>query len=164
MKEPSTGRHVEILLVEDNPDDVELSLRALKKYKIANRIEVVRDGAEALDFIFGEGEYAERSLEDVPRVILLDLKLPKVTGLEVLERLKSDPRTRSIPVVVLTSSREERDIVQSYELGVNSYIAKPVDFDQFTEAVRQLGFYWLLLNQAPTPDESNALPRRDRPA
>jgi two-component system response regulator len=139
-----TQSPVEILLVEDNPNDVELALHALRKNNLTNRIEVVRDGAEALDFIFGNGADSNR-----PKVILLDLKLPKVDGLEVLKRLKSDPQTRSIPVVMLTSSREERDIINSYELGVNSYIVKPVDFEQFTEAVRQLGLYWLLMNQPP---------------
>ena len=142
-------RTVEILLVEDNPNDVELALHALKKNNIANRIEVVRDGAEALEFIFATGAYAQRSIGNGPKVILLDLKLPKVDGLEVLRQIKSDPRTRAIPVVVLTSSREDRDIVESYNLGVNSYIVKPVDFEQFTEAVRTLGLYWLLLNQPP---------------
>jgi two-component system response regulator len=140
---------VEILLVEDNPNDVELALHALKRNKLANRIEIVRDGAEALDFIFATGAYAHRKVENGPKVVLLDLKLPKVDGLEVLRRMKSDPRTRAIPVVMLTSSREEPAIAESYKLGVNSYITKPVDFDQFTEAVRQLGFYWLLLNQPP---------------
>jgi len=140
---------VEILLVEDNPNDVELALHALQKNNLSNRIHVVRDGAEALDFIFGTGPYAGRSVNEVPKVILLDLKLPKVDGLEVLQRIKADPRTRVIPVVVLTSSREESDIVASYHLGVNSYIVKPIDFQQFTEAVRQLGLYWLLLNQPP---------------
>jgi two-component system, response regulator len=140
---------VEILLVEDNPNDLELALHALKKNNLANHIEVVRDGAEAVDFIFASGAYSDRKVENTPRVILLDLKLPKIDGLEVLRRIKADPRTKSIPIVVLTSSREERDIVESYELGVNSYITKPVDFDQFTEAVRQLGFYWLLFNQPP---------------
>jgi two-component system response regulator len=142
-------RPVEILLVEDNPNDVELALHALKKNNIANSIEVARDGAEALDFIFCTGAYAQRNMDNAPKVILLDLKLPKVDGLEVLRQLKSDPRTRAIPVVVLTSSREERDIVESYNLGVNSYIVKPVDFGQFTEAVHTLGLYWLLLNQPP---------------
>jgi two-component system, response regulator len=141
---------IEILLVEDNPADVELALHALKKNNLANHIQVVRDGAEALEYIFATGAYAGRDINHSPKVILLDLKLPKVSGLEVLRRIKSDERTRSIPVVVLTSSREERDVVESYKFGVNSYIAKPVDFDQFTEAVRQLGLYWLLLNQPPT--------------
>jgi two-component system response regulator len=140
---------VEILLVEDNPNDVELALHALKKHNLSNRIHVVRDGAEALEFLFCTGAYAERHLEDGPKVILLDLKLPLVDGLEVLRRIKNDPRTQMIPVVVLTSSREERDLVESYQLGVNSYIVKPVDFQQFTEAMRILGMYWLLLNQAP---------------
>jgi len=141
---------VEILLVEDNPNDVELTLHAFKKYKLANRIHVVRDGAEALDYLFATGAYAERDINHHPKVILLDLKLPKVDGLEVLRRAKADPRTQAIPVVVLTSSTEERDIVESYKLGVNSYIRKPVDFEQFTESVRTLGMYWLLLNQPPT--------------
>jgi len=140
---------VEILLVEDNPNDMELTLHALKKHNLANRIHVARDGAEALEFIFGPGASAKRSLKNGPRVVLLDLKLPKVDGLEVLRRIKADPDTCSLPVVVLTSSREERDVVESYKLGVNSYIVKPVDFVQLTEAVRQLGLYWLLLNQPP---------------
>ncbi|MFQ5923638.1 MAG: response regulator [Anaerolineales bacterium] len=144
-----TESAVEILLVEDNPDDVELTLHALRKNNLSNKIEVVRDGAEALEFVFATGAYSERRSEDGPKVVLLDLKLPKVDGLEVLKRIKSDPRTKAFPVVVLTSSREERDIVESYELGVNSYIQKPVDFKQFSEAVRQLGLYWLLLNDPP---------------
>ena len=138
---------VEILLVEDNPNDVELTLHALRKNHISNRIHVVRDGAEALEFIFCTGAYAERNIQETPKVILLDLKLPKVDGLEVLQRIKADPRIRATPVVVLTSSREERDVVESYRLGVNSYIVKPVDFKKFTEAVQQMGLYWLLLNQ-----------------
>lgn len=142
-----TNQKVEILLVEDNPSDLELALHALRKNKVTNLIEVARDGAEALDFIFCEGKYASRRIDNAPRVILLDLKLPKVDGLEVLERIKGDPRTRSIPVVIMTSSREERDIIESYRLGVNSYIVKPVDFEQFINAVQQLGLYWLLLNQ-----------------
>jgi len=146
---------VEILLVEDNPADAELTLYALKKYAVANHIEVVRDGAEALDYMFCTGAYAHRRIEDHPKVVLLDLKLPKVDGSEVLRRVKTDPRTRLIPVVVLTSSREESDIVESYQLGVNSYVVKPVDFDQFTEAVRQAGLYWMLLNQAPTQSNMN---------
>lgn len=140
---------VDILLVEDDPRDVELTLHALDQHRLGNRVQVARDGAEALDFVFGTGAWAERRPEARPRVILLDLKLPKVSGLQVLERLKSDPRTRAIPVVVLTSSREERDIVDSYQFGVNSYIVKPVDFGQFIEATRQLGFYWVLLNERP---------------
>ena len=127
---------VEILLVEDNPQDLELALHALRKANLANRIQVARDGAEALDFIFCEGAYAARKIEDIPKVILLDLKLPKVDGLEVLQRIKADPRTRTIPVVVLTSSKEQSDVVESYKLGVNSYIVKPVNFDQFAEAVQ----------------------------
>ncbi|MER3446493.1 MAG: two-component system response regulator [Candidatus Dadabacteria bacterium] len=140
---------VEILLVEDNPNDVELTLRALKKHNLTNRMHVAKDGTEALDFIFATGAYAGRDINHHPRVILLDLKLPKVDGLEVLARVKSDERTRVIPVVVLTSSREEKDIVESYKLGVNSYIVKPVDFDKFVQSVSELGLYWLLLNQTP---------------
>jgi two-component system response regulator len=140
---------VEILLVEDNPQDLELALRALKKANFSNRIQVARDGEEALDFIFCEGIYQDRKIEDSPKVILLDLKLPKVDGLEVLKRLKEDERTHSIPVVILTSSREQRDVVESYRLGVNSYIVKPVNFEGFANAVRDLGMYWLLLNQPP---------------
>jgi two-component system response regulator len=144
-----TDTLVEILLVEDNPADVKLALHALNKNHLANHVEVVRDGAAALDFIFCTGPYAHRRIDNGPRLVLLDLKLPKVDGLEVLQRVKANERTRKIPVVVLTSSREERDIVESYSLGVNSYIVKPVDFEQFTEAVQKLGFYWLLLNQSP---------------
>jgi two-component system response regulator len=142
--------YIEILLVEDNPNDVELTLHALQKNKLSNPVHVARDGAEALDYIYGNGEYQGRDIEQKPKVILLDLKLPKIDGLEVLRRLKSDPLTETIPVVVLTSSREERDIVDSYKLGVNSYITKPVDFEQFNTAVQQLGMYWLLLNQPPS--------------
>jgi two-component system response regulator len=141
--------HVEILLVEDNPNDVKLALHAFRKNNLANRVQVARDGAEALEFLFGLGRFAGRVVEDGPRLILLDLKLPLVDGLDVLRQIKADPRTRAIPVVVLTASTEERDLVDSYKLGVNSYIVKPVDFDQFTECTRQLGFYWLLLNQVP---------------
>jgi two-component system, response regulator len=144
----------QILLVEDNPDDVKLALHAFKRQKLANRIHVARDGAEALEVIFCTGAYAHRQIDNGPKLILLDLKLPLVSGVEVLRRIKADPRTHSIPVVMLTSSREECDIAEVYRLGVNSYIVKPVDFDQFTEAVRQLGFYWLLLNQCPMPPKS----------
>jgi two-component system response regulator len=140
---------VEILLVEDNPDDLELTLRTLRRYHLANHIEIARDGGEALDFIFATGDYTHRHIEDHPRVILLDLKLPKMNGLDVLRRIRADPRTQSIPVVVLTSSPEDRDLVESYNLGVNSYIVKPATFAQFAEAVRQVGFYWLLLNELP---------------
>lgn len=140
---------VEILLVEDNPDDLKLCLRALKKAALSNRIQVARDGAEALEWVFCEGAYALRKIEDTPKVILLDLKLPKVDGLEVLQRIKSDPRTKSIPVVVLTSSKEQSDIVRSYNYGVNSYLVKPVNFESFARAVQELGMYWLLLNQPP---------------
>jgi len=138
---------IEVLLIEDNPNDVEMTLYAFEQYRLSNRVHVVRDGAEALDYIFGAGAYAGRNVEEVPRVILLDLKLPKVDGIEVLRRLKADPRTWAIPVVVMTSSREERDVVETYKLGANSYIVKPLDFVKFTEAVRQVGLYWLLLNQ-----------------
>jgi two-component system, response regulator len=141
--------YVEVLLVEDNPNDVELTLHALEKNHFTNPIHVVRDGAEALDFIYGKGEYQARDTGQQPKVILLDLKLPKIDGLEVLRRLKADPATSIIPVVVMTSSREERDIIESYKLGVNSYITKPVDFEQFNQTVQQLGMYWLLLNQPP---------------
>ncbi len=140
---------VEILLVEDNPNDVELTLRALKKHNITNKVHVVKDGAEALEFLFAIGAYAGRDINHYPKVILLDLKLPKVDGLEVLRRIKSDERTKVIPVVVLTSSKEERDLVESYKLGANSYITKPVDFESFFKAVSELGLYWLLLNQPP---------------
>lgn len=142
-------RSVEILLVEDNPDEAELALRAFRKSKLANRIHVARDGQEALDYIFRAGPYADRPPEDAPRLILLDLKLPKVDGVEVLRRIKSDPAARLIPVVVLTSSKEERDLAECYQLGVNSYIVKPVDFQRFTKAVEDLGMYWLLLNHSP---------------
>jgi two-component system response regulator len=141
---------IEVLLVEDNPTDAELTLRALKKNHLANEIVVVSNGEEALDFLFGRGAFKDHKLEVRSLVILLDLKLPKVDGLEVLKIVKKDEHTRSIPVVVLTSSREERDIVESYQLGANSYIVKPVDFDNFMDAVKNLGLYWLLLNQLPT--------------
>lgn len=139
-----------ILLVEDNPDDVELTLRVFKKYSIENEVTVVRDGAEALDYLFATGAYAERDKSTMPAVILLDLKLPKIDGLEVLRRIRADERTKLLPVVILTSSKEEQDIVNGYKLGANGYVRKPVDFNQFSEAVRQLGLYWLLLNE-PLP-------------
>jgi len=140
---------VEILLVEDNPNDVELTLRALKKNNLTNKVHVVKDGAEALEYIFATGAYASRDSNNNPKVILLDLKLPKVDGLEVLRQIKSNERTKMIPVVVLTSSKEERDLVESYKLGANSFITKPVDFESFVKAVKELGLYWLLLNQSP---------------
>ena len=140
---------VEILLVEDSPADLELTLRALKKHNLANKVHVARDGAEALDFIFAKGACADRDPRNGPKVVLLDLKLPKVDGLEVLRKIKTDERTKGIPVVVLTSSRQERDIIESYRLGVNSYIVKPVDFDQFVQSVAELGLYWVLMNEPP---------------
>jgi two-component system response regulator len=138
----------EILLVEDNPDDVELTLRAFRKSNIANDIIVARDGVEALDYLFSTGSHAGRP-GDLPQVVLLDLKLPKVDGLQVLQRIRANPKTRLLPIVILTSSIEEQDLVSGYRLGANSYIRKPVDFQEFVEAVRQLGLYWLLLNQVP---------------
>ncbi len=138
-----------ILLVEDNPDDEELTLRALKHAKLANEIAIARDGREALDFLFGKGQYANRDVSRMPTVILLDLKLPKLGGLEVLEALRGDPRTQLIPVVVLTSSSEDEDMLRSYKLGANSYVRKPVEFGSFANAVSQLGLYWMLLNQPP---------------
>jgi len=138
-----------ILLVEDNPDDEILTLRALKKNNILNEVVVARDGAEALDFVFGTGQYAGRDIKETPQVVLLDLKLPKVDGLDVLRRLRKDERTKLLPIVVLTSSTEEQDMIESYSLGANSYILKPVDFNQFAEAIRQLGLYWLVLNETP---------------
>jgi len=140
---------VEILLVEDNPNDAEMAMRALRKNNLANNVAHVTDGEEALDFIYARGSYSGRNIENRPKVVLLDLKLPKVDGLEVLKILKSDPGTKIIPVIVLTSSNEESDIIESYTLGVNSYIVKPVDFDKFVEAIKGLGFYWLLLNKSP---------------
>lgn len=138
-----------ILLVEDNPDDQELTLRALKLNNILNEVVTVEDGAEALDYLFCEGEYGDRDPNEMPQVVLLDLKLPKIDGLEVLRRMRADERTRLLPVVILTSSNEERDVAEGYGLGANSYVRKPVDFGEFREAVRNLGLYWLLLNQPP---------------
>ena len=140
-----------ILLVEDNPDDAALTLRAFNKSNIANRLVLVKDGAEALDYLFATGAWAGRSEEEDPTLILLDLKLPKIGGLEVLRQLRADPRTRLTPVIILTSSVEEQDVIRGYDLGCNSYIHKPVDFTQFTEAVKTLGLYWLVLNQPPLP-------------
>ena len=149
----------EILLVEDNPNDVKLALHAFQKHRLANRVHVVRDGVEALEFLFCTDRHAHRRIEDAPRLILLDLKLPLLDGIEVLRRIKSDRRTSLTPVVMLTASREECDIVETYKLGVNSYIVKPVDFVQFSEAVRQIGYYWLMLNESP-PGVRARLPER----
>ena len=144
-----TGAEIQILLVEDNEGDMELALHALRIHHLANRIHVARDGEEALDFLLCRGPYAHRSTDPPPCLVLLDLKLPKVDGLEVLREIKKSARTRPIPIVILTSSKEERDMVSGYQLGVNSYIQKPVDFDQFRETVKQLGLYWLVVNQTP---------------
>ncbi|MGF1937455.1 MAG: response regulator [Nostoc sp. ChiQUE02] len=138
-----------ILLVEDNPDDEALTLRALKKNNIMNEVVVARDGVEALDYLFGKGVYADRDMSVMPHLILLDLKLPKMDGLEVLRHLRTDDRTKILPVVILTSSKEEQDLINGYSLGANSYVRKPVDFSQFSEAVRQLGLYWFVLNESP---------------
>lgn len=140
---------IEILLVEDNPADAELTLKALKNKNLANNVLLIDDGEKALDFIFAEGQYNKRNIINQPKVILLDLKLPKVSGIEILKKIKTDERTKQVPVVVLTSSQEEKDMVESYELGVNSYIVKPVKFNSFIEAVSEIGLYWLLLNKKP---------------
>jgi len=138
-----------ILLVEDNPDDVELTLRALKQYNIGNQIDVVRDGAEALEYLFTTDAYTDRDASNMPAVVILDLKLPKVDGLEVLQRMRADERTKLVPVVILTSSKEEKDMINGYKFGANSYVQKPVDFTQFLEAARQLGLYWMVINEPP---------------
>jgi two-component system response regulator len=143
------NQEMQILLVEDNPNDVELTIRALKQHNLANRVFIVGDGVEAIDYLFGTGKYQGRNIEHRPKVVFLDLKLPKIDGIEVLRKIKSDERTKVIPVVVLTSSEEERDIVESYHLGVNSYVVKPLDFENFTKSVANLGLYWLLLNKPP---------------
>jgi CheY-like chemotaxis protein len=145
---------LDILLVEDNQDDMDLAQHALQRGKVANRIFVVRDGEEALDFLFCRGKYSTRSFEHPPKLVLLDLKLPKVDGMEVLKQVKGDSRTRTIPVVMMTSSKEERDLVASYNLGVNSFIQKPVDFEQFRDVVRTIGLYWLVINQPPVMEEA----------
>jgi two-component system, response regulator len=148
---------LDILLVEDNQDDRDLALHALQRAKVANRIFVVSDGEEALDFLFCRGAYAERSFDHPPKLVLLDLKLPKVDGMEVLKQVKSDTRTRTIPIVIMTSSKEERDLASGYNLGANSYIQKPVDFDQFRETVKSVGLYWLVINQPPVVEDSQNL-------
>ena len=145
------SHEVEILLVEDSPEDAELTIRALRRNKIANEIQVAEDGAEALDFLFCRGAFKDRTPSQFPKLVLLDLKLPKVSGMEVLRAIRSDERTKAIPVVVLTSSKEERDLIDSYKLSVNAYAQKPVDFEQFSETVRQIGMFWMLINQAPPP-------------
>lgn len=147
------SKRIEILLVEDNPDDVELAVHALRREQLANEITVARDGEEALDFVFCRGAHADRRFHSPPRLILLDLKLPKVDGLEVLRAIKSDPRSKAIPVVVMTSSGEERDLVDSYKLGVNAYVQKPVDFEQFRTVVKELGLFWLVINK-PAPSQA----------
>jgi CheY-like chemotaxis protein len=146
-----TIMNTEILLVEDNPTDAELTLRTLKKHNLANQIEWVKDGAAALDFLFARGDYANRAGAPLPRVVLLDLRLPKVDGIEVLQQMRADERTRLVPVVVLTSSKEERDIITTYQLGVNSFVPKPVAFEEFSRTVAEMGLYWLLINKVPTP-------------
>jgi len=143
-----TENTVEVLLVEDNPHDAEMTIRALKKVNLANRLTHLKDGAEALDFIFAKGAFADREIENKPKVILLDIKMPKVDGIEVLRQIKANESTRTIPVVIMTSSKEEQDVITSYNLGVNSYVVKPVDFEGFARAVSQLGCYWLIINQA----------------
>ena len=147
-----SGHDVEILLIEDSPEDAELTMRALKKQNLANRLVWLKNGALGLDFLFARGAYAGRNSMDTPRLVLLDLSLPKVGGLEVLQQIKSDPRTRKIPVVVLSSSTQDRDILRTYDLGVNSYVSKPVQFDDFAQVVTQLGLYWLLINKPPQSD------------
>ena len=142
-------REVEVLLVEDNATDAELTIRSLKKHNVANKLVWIKDGAEALDFLFASGKYEGRDVRQIPRIVLLDLRLPKIDGLEVLEKIRADERTKLIPVVIMTSSKEEKDIIESYRLGVNSYISKPVEFDEFLKTVSNLGLYWLLLNRSP---------------
>jgi CheY-like chemotaxis protein len=143
------ANEIEILLVEDSQDDLDMTLRAFRKAKLTNQIHIVRDGAEALEFIFCQGAYASRKFDNPPKVILLDLKLPKIDGMEVLKKIKNDPRTKTIPVVILTSSKEQKDVIESYHLGVNSYVVKPVNFENFAAAIQDLGVYWLLHNQPP---------------
>ena len=148
-----TQKAVDILLVDDNPDDVELALYALRRNQLANQIQIVKDGVEALDFLFCRGQFENRDCSRRPKLVLLDLKMPKLNGLDVLKAIRENPETAGIPVVILTTSKEDRDLIESYRLGVNSYIVKPVDFEQFSEVVRQLGFYWLLLNERPRVKE-----------
>jgi two-component system, response regulator len=151
--------HVDILLVEDSQDDIDLALHALRQGKLANSIFVVRDGEEALDFLFCRGTFSERSIDHPPKLVLLDLKLPKVDGLQVLKAVKGDPRTKTIPIVIMTSSKEERDMVESYNSGVNSYIQKPVDFEQFRNTIKTLGMYWMVVNQPPVNHDAREITR-----
>lgn len=155
------SEELDILLVDDNHDDIDLAMHALRREKLANRIFVVRDGEEALDFLFCRGTYADRVFDRPPKLVLLDLKLPKVDGMEVLKQAKGDARTKIIPIVIMTSSKEERDLVASYHLGANSYIQKPVDFDQFRETIKTIGLYWLIINQPPVVEESHLSSRTD---
>jgi len=152
--------HVDILLVEDSQDDIDLALHALRQGKLANSIFVVRDGEEALEFLFCRGPFSERNIDRPPKLVLLDLKLPKVDGLQVLKAVKGDPRTKTIPIVIMTSSKEERDMVQSYNSGVNSYIQKPVDFEQFRNTIKSLGMYWMVVNQPPVNHETREITRQ----
>ncbi len=154
------SRELDILLVEDNQDDMDLALHALRREKLANSIFVARDGEEALDFLFCRGAFSQRSFDHPPKLVLLDLKLPKVDGMKVLKQVKSDPRTKTIPVVIMTSSKEERDLVAGYNLGANSYIQKPVDFDQFRETVKSVGLYWVVINQPPVAHDADHLAGR----
>jgi two-component system, response regulator len=146
------SNEIEILLVDDSPEDVELTVLALRRSKLSNEIQVAEDGAEALDFLFCRGAHSNRSFSNPPQLVLLDLKMPKVDGLEVLKEVRSDPRTKAIPIVIMTSSKQQQDLIEGYQLGVNAYIQKPVDFDQFSDTVRQLGMFWMLINQAPPPE------------
>jgi CheY-like chemotaxis protein len=152
--------HVDILLVEDSQDDIDLALHALRQGKLANSIFVVRDGEEALEFLFCRGPFSERNIDRPPKLVLLDLKLPKVDGLQVLKAVKGDPRTKTIPIVIMTSSKEERDMVESYNSGVNSYIQKPVDFEQFRNTIKTLGMYWMVVNQPPVNHETREITRQ----
>ena len=152
--------HVDILLVEDSQDDIDLALHALRQGKLANSIFVVRDGEEALEFLFCRGPFSERNIDRPPKLVLLDLKLPKVDGLQVLKTVKGDPRTKTIPIVIMTSSKEERDMVESYNSGVNSYIQKPVDFEQFRNTIKTLGMYWMVVNQPPVNHETREITRQ----
>jgi two-component system, response regulator len=151
------AQEIEILVVEDNLGDLELTMHALRSNKLANQVQIARDGEEALDYLFGRGAFSGRNLEQAPKLILLDLKLPKVDGLDVLREIRNNPQTKPIPVVILTSSREEKDLVAGYQLGINSYIQKPVDFSEFRETVRQLGLYWLIINQPPPKEAFSSI-------